>query len=538
MDVFENTFKKLQKENKKDSLFIIVNSFEANKDLSQDEKQLALYYKALYYKSITNHKLAIVLLKKCLKLNSNSVRSQKLSKAILYQLSDSNFTTQDFDKANFYAILALKDLSFNLENHQRYIDLHSIIGYYNYLQNEYKVSLVEYELAIEASKKYNPCKVCEVKYKEAQIFSKLNQFEKAKKTIFEGIKIADSCHEKINKLNALRSYRNILLENRKVNEANTVYEQIETLVSEVEIKDNIIRFDSLESAYKTKLKDQENNSLKALNNQKEIVVERQKWALVSLIFGLIVLGSLLYFVFKLSKKQKKSNLELEAQKIKIEENNKDLNRLNLLNQKIFSVISHDFKAPITTLKLLLSKEEITKSENPIVASYIKEIYSQLEQSDEMLKSLLDWAKTELGYEDHSNDITIVKNQLSKNLSEKQIIITHAVQENLKVNFPSSILNIVLRNILNNAIKFSNQKSTIEVYFEENILKIKDSGKGIDSKRLEKLFKQNVNPGLGTNFESGFGMGLYLSNELMLKNKGRISVSNNQDAGCTFAIHFP
>jgi two-component system, sensor histidine kinase and response regulator len=546
MNVFERKFKSLKRENKRDSLFIIINSFEANEKLTSVEKQFVLYYKSIYYKSITNNKFALVLLKKSLNLKDNSVASQKLYKATLYDLSDSYFTIQDFDKANFYANLALKDFDLNYETHSEYIDLHSIIGYYNFLQNNYNVSLSEYELALIAAKKYNPCKNSEVKYKIARIYSKLDQFKKAENTIFEGIKIADSCQEKVNKINSLRSYREILLENNKIKKANNVYEQIEILDSETESKDNISKFDSLESAYKTKFKDQENKSLKALNLQKENVVKRQKWALIASVIGISILLGLLFFVFKLSRKQKKSNLELEAQKIKIEENNKDLSRLNLLNQKIFSVISHDFKAPITTLKLLLSKDKIAKTENPLVAAYIKDIASQLDQSDAMLESLLDWAKTELRFEDHSTDFSnlynclqVVKNQLSKNSIEKEIEIKITVPKELQIQFPDSILIIVLRNILNNAIKFSEVKSIIEIFYENNALKIKDSGRGIDSKKLTKLFKQNINPGLGTNFESGFGMGLYLSSELMIKNNGSISAVNNENSlGCTFIIHFP
>lgn len=543
--VFENTFKKFQKENKKDSLFVTVNSFEANTNLTQDEKQIVLYYKALYYKSITNHKVALVLLKNSLKLKSSSVSSQKIVKATLYQLSDSYFTTQDFDKANFYGNLALKDFILNYETHSKYIDLHSIIGFYNYLQKKYKVSFKEYQLALEVSKKYNPCKISEVNYKIAQIYSKLNQFKKAENTIFEGLKIADSCKEKINKVNTLRCYRNILLENNKIEKANLIYKQIEALTSEVESKENITRFDSLESAFKSRLKDQENKLLKALNFQKEQVVKRQKGALITTIIGLIILAGLLFFVFILSNKQKKSNFELEIQKLKIEENNKDLNRLNLLNQKIFSVISHDFKGPITTLKMMLSNDELAKIESPVMHYYLKDIYSQLDQSEEILNSLLNWAKTELMFTIEENPISNLNNitnitifQLKEKSNQKNILIVNKISETITILFSEQILNIVLRNILINAIKFSFENSQIQISYKNNAILVTDFGKGIEAKKLEKLFHQSINPGLGTNYESGFGMGLYLCNEIMLKNGGSLSVQNNPELGCTFRIHFP
>ncbi len=546
METFESVFYRLIKENKKDSLYIIVDSFEKTKNLSPVENQFILYFKAIYYKNLSKHKIALGFLYRSMKNRDFSKKSQDLISLSYYQLSDSYFTIQDYDKANFYATRAIKNLILNQESHNRYIDLHSIIGFYQFRQTDYKSSLKEYNLAIDAARQYNPCKVSEVKNKIAKIYSKFNQFSKAEKIIKESIQVADSCQERINRVNALRSYREILLENNQIEKANQVYTEIEALESDIEVKENLSRYDSLENAFKTKFKDQENNALKAINFQKEEVVKKQKTALLGTIIGLIVLCGLLFFVFLLSKKQRKTNSELELQKLKIEENNKDLNRLNLLNQKIFSVISHDFRAPITTLKLLLSKEVITKTENPVIEAYIKEINSQLEQSDAMLQSLLDWAKTELSYEDQSLDITnlfncieIVKNQLQKKYLEKEIDINVLVEKDSKVQFPTSIFFIVVRNVISNAIKFSHEKSIIEICFQDNILQIRDFGKGIDSKKLTRLFKQNINPGLGTNYESGFGMGLYLSSELMLKNNGKITVSNNLDTnGCTFFIHFP
>lgn len=543
---FESVFDRLLKENKKDSLFVLVNDFEKKTNLSPFENQFILYYKSIYYKKLSKHKVALGYLISGLKYRDFSKKSEELVTNSYYHLSDSYFTVQDFDKANFYAVMAIKNMVLNKESYNKYIDLHSIIGFYQFRQTDYKSSILQYNLAIDASRKFNPCKVSEVKNKVAKIYSKLNQFDKAVLTIKESILRADSCQEKINKVNALRSYREILLENNRIDKANVVYLEIETLLSDIEATENISRYDSLEAAYKSKFKDQENLSLKALNFQKEEVLKKQKTALLATIIGLIVLGSLLFFVFLLSKKQRKTNSELELQKLKIEQNNKNLNRLNLLNQKIFSVISHDFKAPITTLKLLLSKEEITETENPLITTYIKEINSQLEQADDMLQSLLDWAKTELGFEDHAlyttnlfNGIEIIKNQLHKKYLEKEIDINILVEKDCKVQFPTSIFLIVVRNIISNAIKFSHEKSVIEIYFEDNILYVKDFGKGIESKKLTKLFKQSINPGLGTNYESGFGLGLYLSNELMMKNNGKIAACNNKEtSGCTFSIHFP
>lgn len=531
LEVFETKIKRLQKENKKDSTLIVTNIFEESKNLTLLEKKYLGYYQAINLKSFSKYENAIVILKKSSSLVTDQKDSKEINQLFNQLLSDLFFTIQDYDKANLFAKKALKNLVLNQQNHSVFIDLHSIIGFFEFKQTNYKASILEYQIAVNAAKKFNPCKVAEVKYKQAKIYSVLNQFKKAEQTIFESIKICDSCKETINKVNALRSYREILIENKQIKKANAVYDDLETYLNELKIDEQNIRIDSLEIAFKTRLKVQENLALKQINFQKEEILTKQKWTILAMIIGILLMLILLYKIFELSGKRK--------------QNIKDLNRLNILNQKIFSVISHDFKGPITTLKIMLSKNnEIIENDSPI-KNYINEINNQLGQSDEMLDSLLNWAKTELNSNSENNitinirnAVTIACKDLFYKADEKKIFINNLINDDLDSNFNPSVLNIVLRNIINNAIKFSYENSSIAISFSKNCIIIRDYGKGIDPKKLEKLFTQNVIAGVGTHFESGFGIGLYLCNELMHKNKGSIVAINNADKGCTFTIILP
>ncbi len=529
--LFENEFSRLKNKNKKDSIFILLNNFENLKDIKILEKQSYFLHKSLYLKLNGKYELAILTLEKSLNFRDNSEKSLSIYNQTLYQLSDNSFTIQDFDKAFLYAKEALIDYNLNKENESQFIDLHSIIGYYYFKQLDYKKSIFELQIAVNAAEKFSPCKACEVKNKQAKIYSRLNQFKKAEETIFEAIKIADSCNELVNKINTLKSYRDILIENKKNIKADIIYKEIENYTLQLNFNNENSKIDSLEVAYKNKLRNQENESLKILNLEKESVLKQQKWAIFGMVIGLGLLTFLLFNIYNLSRKRKQYN--------------KDLNRLNILNQKIFSVISHDFKEPITTLKMMLSRNNEIIQDNSPLKIYINEINNQLEQSDEMLDNLLGWAKTELGSDSENknkinlkNIIEIACKELFYKANEKKIVINNLIDEDITTDFNASVLNIVLRNIINNAIKFSFENGIIDVSFHENCISIKDYGKGIDPKKLEKLFTQNVNPGLGTQYESGFGLGLYLCKELINKNKGSISAINNQDKGCTFTIILP
>ncbi|WP_166922367.1 tetratricopeptide repeat-containing sensor histidine kinase [Flavobacterium poyangense] len=539
---FNASLSQYDTKNQLDSIGYAIEKFLAKSNLTPFEHQFGLFSQGNYYKIIGKPDEALVILKKAILLGGEGKESKRLYYRCLYILADIYFTKKEYKKAFNYALLCKDQLP---EKSSSYMIAHLITGYYYYLNYEHKKSMKEFLLAEEAAKKYDYCKLSEVYVKTARIYSRENQLDKAKEVIKKSIKIADSCDAPENKINALRTLREILVEHGEFEGAHKTFEKLDHLVGLEDTKRRNIRIDSFEIANKAKFREQQNASLKRLNKAKEEKLKQQKTALVALIFGIVLLTILLYVVFVLTKKQAKTNAALKIQKEEIEAKNKDLKRLNLLHQKIFTVISHDFKEPITTLRILLDKDEIVSNENKFVSPYIQAISQQLEQSDGMLNSLLDWAKMELvatvSRENEIrlyNHVTMTLKELLKQSEAKNIKILNYISKKTIIVFNPMVLSIVLRNIINNAIKFSYENSTISIEFENNEIRVKDSGKGMEQNKLQKLFKQSINPGVGTSLESGFGIGLYFCQELMLKNKGALDVFNNESGGCTFLIILP
>ena len=534
----------LDNRNQTDSISYLIDKHLTKPDLSVYELQLLHFFKANYYKIIGRSSDAIISLNKSIALKGEGRESLKTYYRSLYILSDLLFTKKDYKKAFYYANLCQNEIS-PADSPSNYIVLHLIIGYYYYINYDHKKSMEEFLLTERVAKKYNPCKLAEVYVKTARVYSRQNRIEKAKKAITESIRVADSCNDLENKINALRTLREIMVEQGEFEAAHKTFERLDRLVGIEDTKIRNSRIDSFEIANKIKLKEQQNTYLKRINDNKEERLQKQKVALIASLIGITLLIILLYSIVVLTKKQRITNETLKLQKEQIEVKNNDLKRLNLLHQKIFTVISHDFKEPITTLKILLEKEEILKNENEIVSTYMKAIGQQLEQSDAMLTSLLDWAKMELitaqsGYSEIMlhNLISAACKELGHQVKAKNITIELKVAKGTIIIFNSAVLSIVLRNVINNAIKFSYANSTIVIEYDHHEIIVTDSGKGIEQKKIDKLFKQKINPGLGTNLESGFGIGLYLCQELMLKNKGTLAVFNNESAGCTFKIILP
>ena len=540
----EQKLRSLDNRNQTDSICYLIDQHLGRPNLSQFELQLLHFFKANYYKIIGRSADAILALDKSIALKGEGKESQKTYYRSLYILSDLFFTQKEYKKAFYYANLCESKIT-PADSPSNYIVLHLIIGYYYYINYDHKRSMEEFLLTERVAKKYNPCKLAEVYVKTARIYSRQNRIEKAKQAINESIRVADSCKDLENKINALRTLREIMVEQGEFEAAHKTFEKLDRLVGIEDMKIRNSRIDSFEIANKIKLKEQQNINLKKINQSKEERLQKQKVALIASLIGITLLVIFLYSIAVLTKKQRITNETLKLQKEQIEAKNNDLKRLNLLHQKIFTVISHDFKEPITTLKILLGKEEILQNENKIVSTYVKAIGQQLEQSDAMLTSLLDWAKMELittqsGYSEIMlhNLINAACRELSHQLKAKSIIIELKVAKGTIVIFNSAVLSIVLRNIINNAIKFSYEDSVIKIEYENHEIIVTDSGKGVEQKKIDKLFKQKINPGLGTNLESGFGIGLYLCQELMLKNKGTLAVFNNESRGCTFKIILP
>jgi signal transduction histidine kinase len=531
----------LEKNNKLDGINLIINSFLEQKKLVPIELQYVYYYKGLYYANIERYEEAIVFLKKSLQYKTSNSKSIIIYTDCIFHLSDIHYTIQKYTESYKYAFKISSVLN-PKQNPQRCITLYSILGGYYADSFQYDKAIIEYQKAIDIANVNDKCLTIELYIKQAKRYCEKEDVANSNKLIQKGLSLTNQCNNNLDReLNVLKSLLAISIRNKNTKQAINLFEKIDSIDGLIDRQIRNQRIDSLEIVFNTKLKENQNIVLKKTNSLQTRLVEKQKKIILFVLIGLGILLLLIYNIYKLSKKQKQTNIALELQKTEIEITNKDLKRLNLLNQKIFSVISHDFKGPITTLKRMLSKDEII-NQNSNISTYLKDIKQQLDQSDNMLNSLLDWAKTELMINistadeiNLKNSVATACNELSAKAQEKKITLNNTIPEGSMTNFNASVLGIVLRNVLSNAIKFSFENSAIDISYSENTIIIKDYGKGINPEKLEKLFKQNINPGLGTNLESGFGLGLYLSHELMIKNDGTISVENNKTEGCTFRI---
>ncbi|AXJ01036.1 His Kinase A (phospho-acceptor) domain-containing protein [Cyclonatronum proteinivorum] len=234
----------------------------------------------------------------------------------------------------------------------------------------------------------------------------------------------------------------------------------------------------------------------------------------------------------------------------------DANRLKDLNaekDRFFSIIAHDLRGPLSgTMGLaeVLANEARNLSIDEI-AELSNALYGSTSDMYKLLLNLLDWARLQMGLVNYKPEAVEAKSVINEGLSmyeakvkEKNLVVELTGDDNIKLFVDHNMISSVMRNIISNAIKFTPKggKITIRTYLSgENAatIEVKDSGIGIPPEIQKKLFRLDENVSRnGTEGEESTGIGLLLSRDITLKNKGTLTFSSTEGKGSVFNIELP
>lgn len=243
------------------------------------------------------------------------------------------------------------------------------------------------------------------------------------------------------------------------------------------------------------------------------------------------------------------NLEIQNQKELIAEKAGQLDELNNFKNRLFTIISHDLKAPMYALRNLfhdINRKELSAGD---IHKIVPDVVKDLNFTTGLMENLLQWAKSQMQSDSVNRqavDIAVVMDETSQLLrlqaEAKNIRVEMCVSPSLIAYADSDMISLILRNLLSNAIKFTPPGGFISLSAQETPsfieVFVKDGGRGIGPVELEKIRANNYYTSKGTANEAGTGLGLMLCREFLSKNDGQLHIESKEGSGSVFSFTLP
>ncbi|WP_299102624.1 tetratricopeptide repeat-containing sensor histidine kinase [uncultured Winogradskyella sp.] len=516
-------------------------------------------------------------------------------------LAEAYFKTNQVDKAiefNFKALEVRKKIKDKdgIKNSTKNIaELYSIL-------KEHRKAIEYYEKALDIlNPKTDQDLRGEILPKLGSEYVRFKEFEKASEYLVEGLKYNRKQDNKEGLLRALNAVGNLNLQNKKVKLAekqlNEAYAIAQKTNNKKELLENYrlhVALDSTQGQFQNaffwqnkfyQLKDslakidqpvfpttvdpldlnpEQNTQNSVTNPEKEVepqITDKKTWSNNSgLFYGLITLLAILaaLVVYSLLKtKSHKEALEKQKDKLAQEQERTDaileqthhLEEVNQVKDKLFSIVSHDLKDSISSIKAfldLLKEDSITKDE---FYELIPELSENANNANSLLYNLLNWSKSQLQNLEPKPELFNIQDVfhtkialVEQKVEDKRIVLIDESQKG-SVYADRSMVEIVIQNLITNAVKFSRVGDVITISNQQKNGKtticVEDTGVGIAKENLDKLFASHKNfTTAGTKNEKGTGLGLTIAKDLVELNNGKIWVESTENVGSKFFIELP
>ena len=245
-------------------------------------------------------------------------------------------------------------------------------------------------------------------------------------------------------------------------------------------------------------------------------------------------------------------IQLVAAKRIIVKQNEELKRTISNRDKMYSVIAHDLRSPMASIRMVLNLAVNVVSKETVgdeIFGLLDKANRESEETHDLLDNLLKWTKSQTGrltvvYQDLDlDDIVPGVVDIFRMIAEmKKIDLKYLpANEKLTVHGDNDMIKTIIRNFLSNAVKFTPEGKGVEVFYEREgdfaRISVRDHGVGIDPERVEAIFRTGETT-YGTGGEEGSGLGLQLCQDFARKNGGDARVESTLGEGSTFSFTIP
>ena len=307
---------------------------------------------------------------------------------------------------------------------------------------------------------------------------------------------------------------------------------------------------TLEAKYEYDKKETQLKEAQAKKDALHRQTVRNKELQISIAILVIVsLTALAFLLFRSRAAKQKTNQILEAKNEEIEHQAMQLLLNNQEKDKLFSIISHDLKTPLHSLKIMLGLLKENNLSPEETNSIMEELGQDVKYAMELVNNLLSWAGSQfdgrvicptlLPVHQLVNDTV---EPLLKQAADKKITFKNKLPSALTIWADKRMMQVLIRNLVSNAIKFCNQGDTITIDHKtingDVELCVADTGVGINSEVLQRINRKESITTFGTAEEKGTGVGMLLCREFIEVNKGSFRIESEVGKGSRFYCTLP
>ena len=450
----------------------------------------------------------------------------------------------DYQKALEYATEA-KEIFESGNSHYQLSNTLITLGRIYKDMSEYSKSWDLYDHAMQLSEQYGfRNRISNIYLNQSDLLLEENKYTKAEERALKAFQMGKESRIFNRMQNAAFNLYEANKAMGKIDKALHYHEAYARYKDSVQNEQNSKQVQALKTNFEIKQKEYENKELEHQNrlNLLEIKQQKSKTYIIGIVLFFVTIIGLVLFL--LNRKLKNKNRTISQQK-------EELGKANSLKDNMFSIIAHDLRGPVGNLNSLLEflDYESAKDKEDYDQT-LKMVQDSASSTFTLLENLLTWArqqKDEITFDpDYQNINNLVKKVVylkEPAAQHKKIKLVHNVEEELTARFDYEMIHLVMRNLVDNAIKFTPEDGEvkIEAGIKEDKLEVavSDSGMGIKEEAKEKLFdKYKLHTTRGTKNEKGSGLGLKLCHEFITKHAGELKIESKEGEGSTFIFSIP
>lgn len=322
-----------------------------------------------------------------------------------------------------------------------------------------------------------------------------------------------------------------------------------------ELKDSINNAQQLKNLselqvmYETERKETENAYLRENQAKQEAIIQQQTILFTSSVILFILMTVAVVALFRANKVKTKANALLQQQNDIIEKQKLQLEETNTVKDKLFSVLTHDLRGPVTSLKTFISYVDDPVLTEKEMREYFQLTASTIDNIMALMENVLHWSKNQwkgiVSEPTTINLYVIAKDRirlLEPQAHQKSITLQNLVPPSADAFADYQMIDIVLRNLLSNAIKFTGHDGVVRIRTIEHDdfieTSVEDTGIGMTKEHIDRVFAAEGISTPGTANERGTGLGLVLCKEFVEKSGGKLWIESETGKGTIVTFSLP